>query len=125
MERPSTIASSRERPVLVLVGVRSMITVTYLSPWRVWRQTCSSTPIVATPSRRDGSVNNNSWARARIASLQVFHATPRIAAILAIESRSITMCLSANITASRDNLPRPGAAAAMGWRHTRAQPVHR
>ena len=36
-------------------GCRSMMTVTYLSPRRVCRQTCSSTPITATPSNRAGS----------------------------------------------------------------------
>ena len=45
LERPSTMSSSREGPVRSRIGVRSMITVTYLSPRRVWRQTCSSTPM--------------------------------------------------------------------------------
>ena len=45
LERPSTMSSNRAGPVLFLVGVRSMITVTYLSPRRVCRQTCSSTPM--------------------------------------------------------------------------------
>jgi hypothetical protein len=35
-------SSSREGPVPSRIGVRSMITVTYLSPRRVWRHTCSS-----------------------------------------------------------------------------------
>ena len=43
------------RAGLVAIGVRSMITVMYLSPRRVWRQRCSSTPITATPSNRAGS----------------------------------------------------------------------
>ena len=34
-ERPSTMSSNRAGPVLFLAGVRSMITVTYLSPSRV------------------------------------------------------------------------------------------
>ena len=106
------MASRREVPVLVLVGVRSMITVTYLSPNLPWRQTCSSTPIVVTPSRRVGSWKSSSSAEVRIASLQVFHATPSMAAIFAIESRSITMCLTASVTASRDNFP-----PAQGRRH--------
>lgn len=88
-----------------------MITVTYLSPNRPWRHTCSSTPIVVTLSRRVGSSDSSSWAEARIASLQVFHATPRIPAIFEMERRSITMCLTASVTASRDNFPRVGAAA--------------
>jgi hypothetical protein len=51
-DRPSTISSSRAAPVPSRIGVRSMITVTYLSPRRVWRQQCSSTPITRTPSNR-------------------------------------------------------------------------
>jgi hypothetical protein len=39
-DRPSTISSSRAGPVPSRIGVRSMITVTYLSPRRVWRQQC-------------------------------------------------------------------------------------
>src|SRR6218665_3001526 len=35
LERPSTISSSLEGPVFLRTGVRSMITVTYLSPNRV------------------------------------------------------------------------------------------
>ena len=38
LERPSTMSSRRAGPVLSLIGVRSMITVTYLSPLRVCRQ---------------------------------------------------------------------------------------
>ncbi len=38
LERPSTMSSSREGPVRSRIGVRSMMTVTYLSPRRVWRQ---------------------------------------------------------------------------------------
>src|SRR5665647_1873065 len=37
-ERPSTMSNSRDGPVASRIGVRSMITVTYLSPRRVWRQ---------------------------------------------------------------------------------------
>lgn len=39
-ERPSTMSSSRAGPVPARMGVRSMITVTYLSPRRVCLQTC-------------------------------------------------------------------------------------
>ncbi len=49
------MSSNRAGPVWSRTGVRSMITVTYLSPRRVCRQTCSSTPITATPSNRCGS----------------------------------------------------------------------
>lgn len=51
-ERPSTMSSSRAGPDFSRFGVRSMITVTYVSSWRVCRQACSSTPIVVTPSNR-------------------------------------------------------------------------
>lgn len=46
---PSTMSSNLAGPVPARIGVRSMITVTYLSPRRVWRHTCSSTPTVVTP----------------------------------------------------------------------------
>lgn len=46
------MSSSRAGPVPSRIGVRSMITVTYLSPRRVWRHTCSSTPMALTPSKR-------------------------------------------------------------------------
>ena len=39
-----------------------MITVTYLSPRRVCRQTCSSTPITLTPSNRGGSLDQHPLA---------------------------------------------------------------
>ena len=39
------MSSSRAGPVPSRIGVRSMITVTYLSPRRVCRHTCSSTPM--------------------------------------------------------------------------------
>src|SRR5690606_25339621 len=38
LERPSTMSSSLDGPVPARTGVRSMITVTYFSPRRVWRQ---------------------------------------------------------------------------------------
>ena len=41
------MSSSRAGPVPARIAVRSMITVTYLSPRRVCRHTCSSTPITA------------------------------------------------------------------------------
>ena len=43
------MSSNLAGPVPARIGVRSMITVTYLSPRRVWRHTCSSTPTVVTP----------------------------------------------------------------------------
>ena len=44
------MSSKRAGPVSSLTGVKSMITVTYLSPLRVCRQTCSSTPTTWTPA---------------------------------------------------------------------------
>jgi len=55
-ERPGTMSSRRAGLVLSRTGVRSMMTVTYLSPRHVWRHTCSSAPITATPSEWAGSL---------------------------------------------------------------------
>ena len=63
-----------------------MMTVTYLSPFRVCRQRCSSTPIVVTPSSRS-ALSTSSAPATRIASEAVFHATPRLAATRAIDIR--------------------------------------
>ena len=48
-----------------------------------------------------------------IASEAVFQATPRLAATRAIDIRSTTTCLTANMIASRDSFPFDGAAAVM------------
>ena len=54
-----------------------MITVTYLSPRRVCRHTCSSTPIDRARRRTGaGSSISTRLPSARTASLAVFHATP-------------------------------------------------
>src|SRR5690554_4869115 len=58
LERPSSTASKRDGPVLLRTGVRSTTMVTYLSPQRVCRQTCSSTPSTVTPSNRFGSLKS-------------------------------------------------------------------
>ena len=71
------MSSSRAGPVPSRIGVRSMITVTYLSPRRVCRQTCSSTPMTLTPSNRCGSSISTRWPSARTASLAVFHDDPK------------------------------------------------
>lgn len=71
------MSSSRDGPVPSRIGVRSMITVTYLSPRRVCRQTCSSTPITRTPSNRPGSSIRARLPSARTAVFAVFQATPR------------------------------------------------
>lgn len=89
------------------------MTVTYLSPFRVCRQRCSSTPTVVTPSSRSALSISSSAPAARIASEAVFHATPRLAATRAIDIRSTTIDLTANMIASRDSFPFDGAAAVM------------
>ena len=71
------MSSSRAGPVLSRTGVRSMMTVTYLSPRRVWRQTCSSTPMTATPSNRAGSAISTRVPSANTALLAVFHDTAK------------------------------------------------
>ena len=54
-----------------------MLTVTYLSPLRVCRQRCSSTPRSRTPSKRAGSPIRTRRPWDRTASLAVVHATPQ------------------------------------------------
>ena len=51
----SAISSSWAGPVPSRTGVRSMITVTCVSPLRECLHTCSSTPIVVTPSERSAA----------------------------------------------------------------------
>ena len=70
------MSSSRAGPVPSRMGVRSMITVTYLSPRRVCSRTCSSTPRTWTPSSRCGSSIRTRLPSARTVSLAVFQATP-------------------------------------------------
>jgi hypothetical protein len=83
----------------VVDGVRSMITVTYLSPLRVWRHTCSSTPITATPSNRVGS-DQHALALGQDRVVGVFR--PR-----------------------RDSFARGCVALLVSCRHTCPQPLHR
>ena len=78
LERPSTMSSSRAGPVPSRIGVRSMITVTYLSPRRVCRQhVLVDADRRSTPSNRCGSSIRTRLPSARTASLAVFHDTPR------------------------------------------------
>ena len=56
LDRPGIISRSREGPRRSRTGVTSKMTVTYLSPYGVWRHTCSSTPMTRTPSHRAGSL---------------------------------------------------------------------
>ena len=117
-ERPSTMSSSRAGPVPSRMPVRSMITVTYLSPRWVWRHTCSSTPIAATPSNRVASLISTRLPSARTASLAVFHATPSPSATLATVRCWHTIASSAHRSPRRDSFARGSAARLVSWRHT-------
>ena len=63
------MSKSREGPLRSWTGVTSKMTVTYLSPYGVWRHTCSSTPMTRTPSNRAGSLISRRWPSARTAVL--------------------------------------------------------
>ena len=69
LERPGTMSRSREGPRRSRTGVTSKMTVTYLSPYGVWRHTCSSTPMTRTPSHRVGSLISERSPSARTAVL--------------------------------------------------------
>src|SRR5699024_6717262 len=112
-------------PGLVPGGVRSMITVTYLSPRRVWRHTCSSTPITRTPSKRAGSSISSRFPSARAASLAVCQATPSPAATRAIERWSMTRASSAHRIPPRESFARSAAAAVVSSRQWHPQWSHR
>ena len=114
----SVIANSRDGPVLT--GVRSMTTVTYLSPLRVCRRRRP-----ATSSKRPGWSVSRRWPSARTASLAVCHATPRVAAIRLMDRRLTTKASSAHRNTPPDRQERGYAALVKSWRQTRPQPVHR
>jgi hypothetical protein len=125
LERPSTKSSIRAGPVPARIAVRSMITVTYLSPRRVCRHTCSSTPITATPSNRWGSAIRTRWRSARTASFAVFQATSRASA-----TRATVKCWTASASspqrkARRDSFALGAAARLVSCRQTCPQAAHR
>lgn len=64
-----------------LLGVRSKMTVTYLSPLWVQCHMCLSTPITRTPSNRAESAIKVWWPSVRTAVLVVFHHTGGASAI--------------------------------------------
>ena len=72
LDRPGTMSTSREGPLRSWTGVKSKMTVTYLSPYGVCRHTCSSTPMTRTPSNRAGSLISRHWPSVRTAVLAVF-----------------------------------------------------
>jgi hypothetical protein len=118
------MSSSLAGPVPARTGVRSMITVTYLSPRRVWRHACSSTPMTFTPFNRPGSLISARRPSARTASCRV----PRDAKPLADASDTQVLThdlLSAQTSPRRDSLARGSAARLVSWRHTCPHPVHR
>ncbi|GGQ33351.1 hypothetical protein GCM10010140_74270 [Streptosporangium pseudovulgare] len=78
LDRPSIMSNNREGPVPSRIAVRSMITVTYLPPLRVCRQTCSSIPMTFTPSNRAGSLISTCLPSANTASFAVLHATASV-----------------------------------------------
>lgn len=118
LERPSTMSSSREGPVLSRIGVRSMMTVTYLSPCLVCRQTCSSTPMTFTPSNRLGSSISTRLPSARTALLAVFHETPRPSATRATVRCWHTIPSSAQASPRRETFALGSAALVVSCRHT-------
>ena len=77
LDRPGTMCKSREGPLRSRTVVTSTMTVTYLSPYGVWRHTCSSTPMTRTPSHRPGSLISRRAPLARTAVLAVFQDMPR------------------------------------------------
>lgn len=101
-----------------------MITVTYFSPARVCRQTCSSTPITATPSNRAGSSISARLPSARTAVFAVCQDTPKPAATRETVRWSTTMPSSAHRIPRRDSFARAGAAAVRSSRQERPQPEH-
>ena len=119
------MSSSRAGPVPSRMPVRSMITVTYLSPARVWRHTCSSTPIAVTPSNRPGSSIRARLPSARTASLAVSHATASPSATRATVRCANTIASKAHRSPRRESLDRGSAAAVVSWRHTCPQCAHR
>ena len=76
VERPSTMSSSREGPLPYRIGVRSMITVTYLSPASVCRQHARR-PRSWSPPRTGCSPIRTRRPSAKTASFAVSHATSR------------------------------------------------
>ena len=95
-----------------------MITVTYLSPWRVCRHTCSSTPSTRTPSKRWGSLISTRLPSASTASLAVFHDTANPSATRATVRCATTIPDKAHRNAVRDSFARGSAALGVSWRHT-------
>lgn len=67
----------REGPLKSRMSVTSEITVTYVSPYRVWRHMYSSTPTARTPSNRAGSLFSRRIPSDGTTVLAEFRDTPR------------------------------------------------
>ena len=110
-------------PVPSRIGVRSMITVTYLSPRRVCRQTCSSTPRTFTPSKRCGSLDQDPLALGEDGVVGGVPRRPRgprrPGRRSGADARSPS---SAHRRPRRDSFARGSAARLVSWRHTCPQP---
>jgi hypothetical protein len=80
-----------------------MTTVTYWSPRRVCRHTCSSTPITLTPSQRRGLSIRTRRPSSRTAVFAVFHDTPSASATRATLRCWQTMASNAHRSPARDS----------------------
>lgn len=87
-----------------------MTTVTYFSPRRVWRHTCSSTPITRALSKRVGSSISTRLPSAKTASLAVCQATSSASATRATGRWATTIASNAQRSARFESLAL-GAAA--------------
>ena len=140
LERPGTMSKSREGPLRSRMGVKSKMTVTNLSPYGVWRHTCSSTPMTRTPSHRVGSLISERSASARTAVLAALpghsqslgdarhrqmmndHAPPAPSAPLSVRAWRADRLLDSYPDATRENTPGTGSGArsrAQSWDATR------
>ena len=88
-----------------------MMTVTYLSPRRVWRHTCSSTPRTLTPLKRASSLIKTLRPSSRTAVFAVDQATPRASAIRDIDRCATTRPSNAHLNAVLVSFARGAAAA--------------
>ena len=123
-ERPSIMSNSLAGPRPCVTGVRSMITVTNLSPRLVCRHTCSSTPIVVTPSKRCSSSMRTRRPSARTAVLAQSQDTSRASATRATVRCWHTRASRAQRSAPRDSFERGRAARVVSCLHTREHPEH-
>ena len=122
------------------MGVTSKMRVMYLSPYGVWRHTCSSTPMTRTPSHRVGSLISERSPSARTAVLAALpghaqglgnarhrhmmndHAPPAPSAPPPVRASRADRPLDSYPDATRENTPGTGSGArsrAQSWDTTR------